>query len=52
MRREFLQQESMAYCGLCIFIFLLNPESSIPIHPIYPRGYLGWIGMDVFHIRE
>ena len=32
--------------------FLLNPKSSIPIHPIYPRGYLGWIGMDVFHIRE
>ena len=35
--------------------FLLNPKSSIPIHPIYPiypRGCLGWIGMDVFHIRE
>ena len=26
----------MEYCGFCIFIFLLNPESSIPIYPIYP----------------
>ena len=48
----FPNTEPFFYFHRLFLFFLLNPESSIPIHPIYPRGYLGWIGMDVFHIRE